>query len=158
MEYLTSHNIVHRDLASRNVLVYKLHHVEVSDFGLARMVDILNENGQVQVIPTFWAAMECLEKAHTESIYNEKTDVWSFGVTCWEILSRTKVLPYEDVWHDQKTIYTLGTREKTMGQIEEVSNVLYKALKNGKRLCQPKNCVEKLWTTILSCNYRVAKK
>uniref|UniRef100_A0A914EEZ7 Protein kinase domain-containing protein n=1 Tax=Acrobeloides nanus TaxID=290746 RepID=A0A914EEZ7_9BILA len=115
------------------------------------MVDLLDENGQVQVIPTFWAAMEVLEKAHTEAIYNEKTDVWSFGVTCWEILTRTKVLPYEDVWHNEKIVYMSGTRDKTIKQIEEVSNVLYKALKNGKRLCQPRNCVETLWTTILSC-------
>jgi serine/threonine protein kinase len=152
MVYLTSQKIVHRDLAARNVLVYKLHHIEVSDFGLARMVDLVDENGEVQVIPTFWAAMEVLEKAHTEAIYNEKTDVWSFGVTCWEILTRTKVLPYEDVWHEKKTVYMFGTREKMIKQIEEVSTVLYEALKNGKRLCQPRNCVQTLWTTILSCN------
>jgi serine/threonine protein kinase len=28
-------------------------------------------------------------------VYNEKTDVWSFGIVCWEILSKSE--PYPDL-------------------------------------------------------------
>ena len=38
MEYLTKRAIVHRDLAARNVLVKSALHVEVTDFGLATML------------------------------------------------------------------------------------------------------------------------
>lgn len=39
MEYLFKHHLVHRDLAARNVLVKRANHVEVTDFGLAKMLD-----------------------------------------------------------------------------------------------------------------------
>lgn len=38
MEFLTKKKIVHRDLAARNVLVKNINHVEVTDFGLAQML------------------------------------------------------------------------------------------------------------------------
>lgn len=38
MSFLEDHNILHRDLAARNVLVKNLAHVEVSDFGLSRVI------------------------------------------------------------------------------------------------------------------------
>ena len=48
-------------------------HIAVSDFGLdSRMA-----------FPYRWCAPESLEK----NIYNHKSDVWSFGITTWEILS-----------------------------------------------------------------------
>lgn len=39
MQYLEQHRLVHRDLACRNILVKAISHVEVTDFGLARMLD-----------------------------------------------------------------------------------------------------------------------
>lgn len=39
MEYLFKHRLVHRDLAARNVLVKRTDHVEVTDFGLAKMLE-----------------------------------------------------------------------------------------------------------------------
>ena len=38
MEYLGKKNIVHRDLAVRNILVVDENHVKISDFGLAQFV------------------------------------------------------------------------------------------------------------------------
>lgn len=38
MEFLSKKKIVHRDLAARNVLVKNINHVEVTDFGLAQML------------------------------------------------------------------------------------------------------------------------
>jgi len=38
MEFLAKNKIVHRDLAARNVLVKNINHVEVTDFGLAAIL------------------------------------------------------------------------------------------------------------------------
>jgi serine/threonine protein kinase len=38
MEYVSLKNIVHRDLATRNILVVDKYHVKISDFGLARII------------------------------------------------------------------------------------------------------------------------
>lgn len=40
MSYLEDVRLVHRDLAARNVLVKSPNHVKITDFGLARLLDI----------------------------------------------------------------------------------------------------------------------
>lgn len=40
MSYLEEVRLVHRDLAARNVLVKNPNHVKITDFGLARLLDI----------------------------------------------------------------------------------------------------------------------
>ena len=45
MEYLHSNDIIHADLAARNVLVKNRSHVEVSDFGLSKIL-----RGRPQII------------------------------------------------------------------------------------------------------------
>lgn len=46
MEYLYKNRLVHRDLAARNVLVKRTNHVEVTDFGLAKLL----EKGKSEVV------------------------------------------------------------------------------------------------------------
>ena len=86
MIYLELQRIIHKDLATRNVLLGENLEAKVADFGLSR---ILNENGDFitsirKVGPVKWMAPESV----WESKYSFKSDVWSFGVTCREILTR----------------------------------------------------------------------
>lgn len=39
LEYLEKHNLIHRDIAARNILVGDLNLVKVCDFGLARVIE-----------------------------------------------------------------------------------------------------------------------
>lgn len=57
MEYLGAQRCVHRDLASRNILVESETHVKIGDFGLAKLLPqdkdyyVVREPGQS---PVFW--------------------------------------------------------------------------------------------------------
>jgi len=84
MDYLGQYKIIHRDLAARNILVADQETVKISDFGLARQATndfyVMNSSS---TIPVRWEALECL--IHRK--YSHKSDVWSFGVTIWEMFA-----------------------------------------------------------------------
>lgn len=57
MSHLENHRLVHRDLAARNILVQNPHHVRITDFGLAKMLDYGEEElkvyeGKVRMSPS----------------------------------------------------------------------------------------------------------
>ena len=72
-------------LACRNILLDENLRPKISDFGLSRFVE--DETGgttKTEVGPLMWMSPEQLSK----KVYSEKSDVWSFGVTCWEIINQ----------------------------------------------------------------------
>ncbi|KAG9510684.1 V-SRC [Fragariocoptes setiger] len=91
MAYLEEQKLIHRDLAARNILVGRNLYVKVADFGLARMIgDSEYTARQGAKFPIKWTAPEA-------AIYNRfsiKSDVWSFGVLLWEVMTHGQV-PYQ---------------------------------------------------------------
>ena len=64
MLYLQEKHLVHRDLAARNVLVKTPNHVKITDFGLAKMLDIKEdyyqaEGGKVRIIVQMLVSFTC---------------------------------------------------------------------------------------------------
>ena len=100
MRYLASHKCIHRDLATRNCLVGQKSTVKIADFGMSRNL-YSSVYYQVQgraMLPIRWMSNECFYGR-----FSEKTDIWAFGVTMWEIFVLCKEFPYPDL-SDQEVI------------------------------------------------------
>ena len=126
MVYLASLNYVHRDLATRNCLVGSNFRIKISDFGMSRN---LYERVYYRVrgramLPIRWMA--------TESFYgrfSEKSDVWAYGVTVWEIFTLGKKQPYEEL-DDQDMIQDAirGMGRRIMNKPEGCPQAVYEVL------------------------------
>ncbi|CAF0973988.1 unnamed protein product [Brachionus calyciflorus] len=92
--YLESLKFIHRDLAARNCLIHKENDiltVKLADFGLAREIYSSNNkkdyykqiNDVHKLLPIRWMSPESL----CDGIYTNKSDVWSFGIVIWEIMT-----------------------------------------------------------------------
>ncbi|PRP89101.1 hypothetical protein PROFUN_01821 [Planoprotostelium fungivorum] len=92
--HLHKEGVVHRDLAVRNILLTKYLEPKVSDFGMSRVTEGGENEGQktqTTLGPVKWMSPEAL----TEKIYSYKSDVWSFGIVIWEIIEESD--PYPDM-------------------------------------------------------------
>ena len=129
MKYFSSHNFVHRDLATRNCLVGPNYLVKISDFGMSRS---LYDSHYYRIrgrfaLPVRWMAYECFYGK-----FSQKSDVWAFGVTMWEIFTLAKEQPYNNMSDKQ---------------------VVEDALKGKNReiLAKPKICPLKVYKIMLEC-------
>ncbi|GAX75441.1 hypothetical protein CEUSTIGMA_g2885.t1 [Chlamydomonas eustigma] len=78
--------IVHRDLKSPNLLVDKDWTIKVCDFGLSRVKNETFLSSKSQAGTWEWAAPESLRNEQ----YDEKCDVFSFGVILYELVACEK--------------------------------------------------------------------
>ncbi|TMW66372.1 hypothetical protein Poli38472_004137 [Pythium oligandrum] len=99
MHFLHTSNppILHRDLKSVNLLIDADWRCKVSDFGLSKLKAFRDDNekssapSRAFVGSSVWIAPEVFKG----NAHSEKSDVFSFGVVLFEILSRT--IPYHSI-------------------------------------------------------------
>eukprot|EP00063_Salmo_salar_P009896 XP_013984731.1 PREDICTED: tyrosine-protein kinase receptor UFO-like isoform X3 [Salmo salar] len=126
MEYLSNKRFIHRDLAARNCMLNENMTVCVADFGLSKKIyngDYYRQ-GRISKMPVKWIAIESL----ADRVYTTKSDVWSFGVTTWEIATRGQT-PYPGVENSE----------------------MYDYLRQGNRLKQPPGCLDIIYFLMFSC-------
>ncbi|XP_060523708.1 tyrosine-protein kinase Fer isoform X2 [Cylas formicarius] len=124
MRYLESKNCIHRDLAARNCLVGYNNTVKISDFGMSREEEEYTVSDGMKQIPIKWTAPESLHFGK----YTSLSDVWSYGILCWEIFSRGAT-PYSDL-----------SNSKARLKIDE-----------GYRMPAPENTPDEMYRLMLRC-------
>ncbi|KAJ3613607.1 hypothetical protein NHX12_019853 [Muraenolepis orangiensis] len=126
MFYLSTKNIIHRDLAARNCMLSEDMTVCVADFGLSKKMYSSDyyRQGSASKLPVKWMALESL----ADNVFTCQTDVWAFGVTMWEVLTRGQT-PYPGVENSE----------------------VYEFLIKGERLKQPPDCRDDIYELMHSC-------
>jgi serine/threonine protein kinase len=139
MSYLALNNVVHGDLACRNVLVFRFHEtdprnivVKVTDFGLSRYSKIYTQVSTaartvLSIVPVRYSAPEILSRNVTANDCTEKSDVYAMGVLMWEAYSKCAI-PWTNIEHDDDVI---------------------QRVRNGDMLPQPANCSSQYWNVII---------
>eukprot|EP00794_Sanderia_malayensis_P003560 gene3560-4064_t len=127
MQHLATFKVIHRDLAARNILVDENLICKISDFGFARDIYVEEQylkKSQGGRFPIKWMAIESL----LDGISTSKSDVWSFAVVMWEIV-------------------TLGASPYPgMNSYEVVS-----FLQDGYRMDKPKHCSDEVYSVLMDC-------
>ncbi|XP_050680727.1 tyrosine-protein kinase Dnt [Leptidea sinapis] len=126
LSYLHVQRVIHADFAARNCIVDEKLRLKVTDNGLSR--DLFPDDyhclGDNENRPVKWMAPECL--LHNQ--YTTASDVWSLGVTIWELA-------------------TLGA-----GPLAELDAADVGAfLTGGYRPSQPLNCPDELYGIMSWC-------
>ncbi|BFY99758.1 hypothetical protein BsWGS_02798 [Bradybaena similaris] len=123
LKHLADKQIIHRDVAARNVLLGDKLVAKIADFGLSKNDQTYVKTSSTRV-PIKWMAMESL----FTSTYTLQSDVWSFGILLWEIFTLGGT-PYSSIDSQQ----------------------LFKYLKDGFRLRKPKLCSQDMYSMMLQC-------
>ncbi|XP_042263869.1 protein-tyrosine kinase 6b [Thunnus maccoyii] len=121
MSYLEEKNSIHRDLAARNVLVGEHYICKVADFGLARVIKEPFYITEDKKIPYKWSAPEAISHGK----FSNKSDVWSFGVLLYEIITYGGV-PYPAFSNQE--VYQQVTRGYRIPAPSKCPNFLYQIM------------------------------
>ncbi|KAK2850077.1 hypothetical protein Q7C36_008860 [Tachysurus vachellii] len=127
MKYLSDMGYVHRDLAARNILVNSNLVCKVSDFGLSRVLEDDPEAAYTTrggKIPIRWTAPEAI----TYRKFTSASDVWSYGIVLWEVLS-----------YGERPYWEMSNQD------------VIKAVDEGYRLPPPMDCPAPLYQLMLDC-------
>uniref|UniRef100_A0AAR2JED7 receptor protein-tyrosine kinase n=1 Tax=Pygocentrus nattereri TaxID=42514 RepID=A0AAR2JED7_PYGNA len=126
MYYLEEQRIVHRNLAARNILLKSDFMVQITDYGIADLLypdDKKYFYNEVKT-PIKWMALESILFRR----YTHQSDVWSYGVTVWEMMS-------------------YGAEPYASMRPQEIPDLLEK----GERLSQPQICTIDVYMVMVKC-------
>jgi len=133
MCYLAYRNIVHGDLACRNVLVFKYHETDVkqnlvklADFGLSRyssLYSTVSSTASTNIIPIRYAAPEVLKNNRPD----EKSDIFSMGVLMWEAYEKGRI-PWSQIHDDNEVRKRVIRGEKLTKPRTRPSDVMWRLI------------------------------
>lgn len=126
MEHLTSLGFIHKDLATRNILISPSYDVKISSLSLchgpfSREYFLLRQ----ELVPLRWMAPEAVVKRELTIA----SDIWSYGVLFWEVFAGG-CLPFEGMTDEE---------------------VLRNARAGEIKLDRPLGCPEDAWKVAVRC-------
>ena len=127
LEYLQQKLCIHGKVGANNILLREKLHCKLSDFSLSKFIDNHLECIQTQKDYQYrikWCAPEVIQ----ERGFCLKSDVWSFGMLTWEVVTNGQE-PYQDLSTTQAAEHIV----------------------TGTYMPRPEGCPEGLYTVMLEC-------
>ena len=118
---MKENKILHRDIKTNNILVKYLnkektkYKVLLCDYGISRQIASMTRNYMSHVGTHCYTAPEILN----DEIYSYKCDLWSLGITIYEMYTRE--LPYE-----------AESEKGLLNQIDEKGQTIFEVIKDDK--------------------------
>jgi serine/threonine protein kinase len=88
LAYLHKSNVIHRDIKTANVLVQSTGKVMLCDFGVSALLSTSQSKRTTFIGTPHYMAPEVL----TSSSYDSKADIWSLGITLYEMATGAQPL------------------------------------------------------------------
>lgn len=131
LEYCHAHNVVHRDIKSKNVLVDTVGNVKLGDFGSAKRFDDMAVKAAPSVnfnYTPLWTAPEVLGPVGE---YDRKVDIWSLG--CVVIEMATAAPPWAEMNFENpfRALFHIGNSKA----IPRIPDSLSELAQDFLRLC-----------------------
>lgn len=86
LKYLHDNQIIHRDLKGHNILIASTGEIRLIDFGVSAVMKDKFEQRNTFIGTPYWMAPEVIacDQQH-DSLYDQRSDIWSLGITAIEI-------------------------------------------------------------------------
>ncbi|XP_065911430.1 uncharacterized protein [Dysidea avara] len=122
IQYLHSHEIIHRDLSSNNVILTKNLVAKLADFGVAKMIDPQTARTHTQVPGTMiFMPPEALS---VNPRYGKPVDVFSFGCVMVHMISHQWPIPDDQVTKTLRALTEIERRKKYLREMKVPSSVM----------------------------------
>ena len=83
MKFIHKNHIIHRDIKPSNILISKEGHIKITDFGISKLISTDEETMTTGIGTQKFMAPEIINEIE----YDEKVDIYSFGVLIYFIIS-----------------------------------------------------------------------
>ncbi|RIB25086.1 kinase-like domain-containing protein [Gigaspora rosea] len=120
LQIIHSHDLVHRDLHSGNILLNSLKSAYIADLGLSANIELKSKSdGICGILP--YIAPEVLKKQP----FTKASDIYSFGIIMWEILYGKSVVFVQDSKLQSKIQYQFQVCDGLRPPVHENTTIFY---------------------------------
>eukprot|EP00123_Amoebidium_parasiticum_P015701 comp23106_c0_seq1/m.37174 comp23106_c0_seq1/g.37174 ORF comp23106_c0_seq1/g.37174 comp23106_c0_seq1/m.37174 type:complete len:568 (-) comp23106_c0_seq1:711-2414(-) len=135
LEYLHTHNKIHRDIKAANILLGENGSVKLADFGVSgKITDTMSKRNTFVGTP-YWMAPEVIR----QSGYSYPADIWSLGIMAMELAEGA---PPRSTVHPIKVLFQIP--KDPPPELDESKRTYSKTFKEFIQLCLRKTPEERL--------------